>query len=357
MPPKRKRADESVATTTRTTRSSARAMSVDTAPSVASASTPVNTMSTLSEVEGEADEPPPPKKGRAKKGGTSRAKGKNKIQPTTANEAQSQDVNDNEPSTSNNTKSKKRAPEPYTPAGAASLFSSYTDPDDLNVIGPEGFERLCSDMDISLEGALPLVLAWQMNASEMAKISKDEWQTGMEELQIACLEYLALALHDVEDMLLLNKPPLKHPAVTPARTKKKTVPSEPYNRVRYWKYAADTNKAFSELYSYCFNLAKPAGARNIDMETASAFWSVLVVPQYPVMKEMLEFINDKGTYKGVNKDLWSMILEFCRTIQPDLSNYDADGAWPTMIDNFVEWKTSRSKVDREEPAAPMDVDE
>ncbi|KAL6307984.1 Cullin binding-domain-containing protein [Sparassis latifolia] len=158
------------------------------------------------------------------------------------------------------------------------------------------------------------------------------------------------------NLLPLMKPSPRM-SITPARTKKKTVPSEPYNRVRYWKYAADTNKAFSELYSYCFNLAKPAGARNIDMETASAFWSVLVVPQYPVMKEMLEFINDKGTYKGVNKDLWSMILEFCRTIQPDLSNYDADGAWPTMIDNFVEWKTSRSKVDREEPAAPMDVDE
>lgn len=52
-------------------------------------------------------------------------------------------------------------------------------------------------------------------------------------------------------------------------------------------------------------------------------------------------------------------LEFCRTVQPDLSNYEADGvrtpvisphgtphshdtslfqAWPTMLDDFVSWK-------------------
>ncbi|KAI0792819.1 Cullin binding-domain-containing protein [Abortiporus biennis] len=85
--------------------------------------------------------------------------------------------------------------------------------------------------------------------------------------------------------------------------------------------------------------------RNIDMETACAFWSVLVAPRYPLAQELLNFINEKGTYKGVNKDLWSMTLEFCQTISPNLEDYEADGAWPTMLDDFVAWKNNQNPSD------------
>ena len=78
---------------------------------------------------------------------------------------------------------KPSEPAPYTPAASTSLFSSYADPDDPSVIGPEGFERLCSDAQVSLEGALPLILAWQMGAGEMAKISKQEWENATADLR------------------------------------------------------------------------------------------------------------------------------------------------------------------------------
>lgn len=63
------------------------------------------------------------------------------------------------------------------------LFSLYADADDPDVIGPEGFERLCNDADIPLEGAMPLILAWLVKGDEMAKITRREWETGMGELQ------------------------------------------------------------------------------------------------------------------------------------------------------------------------------
>ena len=56
------------------------------------------------------------------------------------------------------------------------------------------------------------------------------------------------------------------------------------------------------------------------------------------------------------------MLEFARTVQPDLSNFEADGvspptrhylvsgdtdshdqAWPSMLDDFVAWKKPESK--------------
>ena len=74
-------------------------------------------------------------------------------------------------------------PEPYTALAADALFTRYADEDDPSVIGPEGLEKMCGAAEISLEGALPLILAWQFGASEMAKLSKSEWDKGTSQLQ------------------------------------------------------------------------------------------------------------------------------------------------------------------------------
>ncbi|KAJ6598023.1 hypothetical protein B0H10DRAFT_735461 [Mycena sp. CBHHK59/15] len=86
------------------------------------------------------------------------------------------------------------------------------------------------------------------------------------------------------------------------------------------------------------------------MRLSSLFF--LLVPKYPLMAEVLEFIAEKGSYKATNKDLWSMMLEFCSTVNPTLQDYEADGAWPTLLDDFVAWKKDKSGTGAEptEPA-------
>uniref|UniRef100_A0A8C4SKN6 DCN1-like protein n=1 Tax=Erpetoichthys calabaricus TaxID=27687 RepID=A0A8C4SKN6_ERPCA len=49
----------------------------------------------------------------------------------------------------------------------------------------------------------------------------------------------------------------------------------------------------------------------------------------------------QSKYKVINKDQWCNVLEFSRTISLDLSNYDEDGAWPVLLDEFVEWYKER----------------
>ncbi|KAG6919924.1 hypothetical protein DXG01_013273 [Tephrocybe rancida] len=218
--------------------------------------------------------------------------------------------------------------EPYSAARAQALFKDYEDSDEPNTIGSEGFARLCNDAEIAMDGPLPLILAWQLGTKEMMKITADEWSKGTESLKISNLPALTLAVSDLEDVLVLNK------AIPTQRAKK-----DVYDKTTYWKYCQDKKASFNQLYMFCFALVKPEHSKNIDMETATALWSVLLTPQYPLMGEVIGFIGDNPTvYKAANKDLWSMMLEFCQTVNPNLSDYEGDGAWPTLLDTFVAWK-------------------
>jgi len=158
----------------------------------------------------------------------------------------------------------KEASKPYSPALAVAIFNTYADPDsmatDEPAIGPEGFERLCNDAQIPLDGALPLVLAWILDAKEMAKIWKGEWVKATERLQISSLHSLAIAIRDIEALLLLDKSPLARSGTSSTKKnigKSKEKEKDPYNRDQYWDYAADKKNAFLKLYGFCFTLAKP----------------------------------------------------------------------------------------------------
>jgi len=217
------------------------------------------------------------------------------------------------------------------PDGAKRLFDTYADSDDPDVMGPEGIQQMCSDAQIPVDGALPLLLVWQLGAKDMSAIARDEWVNGMNELGITNLPVLLAALSDLHDLLILRKP-------APKRT---GTERDAYKKDRYWTYAADVEAAFSKFYMYCYALANPNQVRNIDMQIALGFWPLILCPRYPIMVEIVEFINEKGTYKAANKDLWSLMLEFCRVVKPSLEGYDDEGAWPILLDNFVSWKREK----------------
>jgi len=79
--------------------------------------------------------------------------------------------------------SKKSKHEPYSAHRALELFKTYADEDAPDVIGLEGFERLCNDTEMPMEGTRPLIFSWQIQAKEMGKISKNEWMQGMATLK------------------------------------------------------------------------------------------------------------------------------------------------------------------------------
>ena len=38
-----------------------------------------------------------------------------------------------------------------------------------------------------------------------------------------------------------------------------------------------------------------------------------------------------------------MILQFCNEVERDCSNYQDDGAWPLLLDDYVEWYRERHR--------------
>ncbi|KAG2138944.1 hypothetical protein DEU56DRAFT_800986 [Suillus clintonianus] len=314
MPPKRKRADaDPRGAPARSTRSSTRTGKNAAASEVSAGASVVKGSS----VDG-VDVAPPQKKTRnTGLNATSRAKAtKGGANTTNVNDDKLTStrfaLNDDEAGETNKVAPKafqEATTEPYTPQRAQVLFDSFADEDDRDVIGPGGLVNLCEKVKIPLEGAQPLILAWQLKCSEMGKYTREEWLHGMGLLEISSLPVLALALRELDDLLICDKQALARSASTSSQAKKRGGANtrEPYNRTRYREYASDRKAAFADLYQFCFTLAKPPQARNIDIETATALWSVLLVPRYPIIKELNTFLTEKGTYKGANKDIWNMV--------------------------------------------------
>ncbi|CAN9493034.1 unnamed protein product [Ophioblennius macclurei] len=191
---------------------------------------------------------------------------------------------------------------PFSVKKCLAWFQQYAGSE--NVVGPEAMERFCQDMGVEPENVIMLVLAWHLEAAHMGFFTKDEWLRGMTALQCDCMEGLKGKLDQLRSEL-------------------------------------NDSAAFRNIYRYAFDFARDKHQRSLDMDTAKSMLSLLLARSwalFPIFQQFLE----QSKYKGLNKDQWYNVLEFSRTINPDLSNYDEDGAWPVLLDEFVEWQKTWS---------------
>ncbi|EHK46699.1 uncharacterized protein TrAtP1_005328 [Trichoderma atroviride] len=102
---------------------------------------------------------------------------------------------------------------------------------------------------------------------------------------------------------------------------------------------------FKKVYRYAFVAGREKDQKSLALENALIYWSMLFSAPGMAWKgkhDWLElwkaFLGEKWT-RSVNRDMWNMILEFAlKTIKDEsLSFWSEDGAWPSVIDDFVEW--------------------
>jgi len=178
------------------------------------------------------------------------------------------------------------------------LFNKYKDEEDQ--IGPTGIETYCSDLGVDPEDVVMIVLAYHLKCKEMGFFARDEFLKGFEAL--GC---------DTLDKMKAQLPKLKKDLEDPPK--------------------------FQAIYKYAFQFAREGEQKCIGVEIAQGLLNLLLVERYPIAKSFVEFLKAQEQYKVLNADQWASLLEFCKLIHPDFSNYDENGAWPCILDEWVDW--------------------
>jgi DCN1-like protein 4/5 len=185
------------------------------------------------------------------------------------------------------------------------VFNKFRDEDD-DQIGPDGMEKFCIDLGVDPEDVVTLVIAYHLKAQQMGSFSRDEFMKGFETLELDTLDKMRKHLPKFREEL------------------------------------NDSTK-FKNIYRFAFDFSKEPQQKCIDIEIAQALIELILVERYPLARSFLEFLNQQSSYKGLNVDQWTSLLEFCKTIDTNFSNYDENGAWPCVLDEWAAWVKAKKE--------------
>lgn len=147
---------------------------------------------------------------------------------------------------------------------------------------------------------MTLVFAQQCGAGTLGVFSKAEFVAGMQALRADSVEQLTAALRELRRKL----------------------------------DAAGPDRA---LMSFVFDLARDSDeVKTIDPQLASGL-AALLLRHTPLGARLATFLGEQTTYRGINADQWLGVWDFARSVNANFSGYDEDGAWPIIVDEFVEW--------------------
>ncbi|KAK6207664.1 hypothetical protein QIS74_12745 [Colletotrichum tabaci] len=103
---------------------------------------------------------------------------------------------------------------------------------------------------------------------------------------------------------------------------------------------------FRKVYRHTFVASKEDNQKALNLELAIVYWNVLFsapgllwqTKNHDWLELWLQFLQEKWT-RSVNRDMWNQILEFAIRSMADetLSFWSEDGAWPSVVDDFVAW--------------------
>lgn len=188
------------------------------------------------------------------------------------------------------------------------LYNRYKDPY-ADMILVDGITLLCNDIQVDPQDIVMLVVSWHMKAATMCEFSKQEFIGGLQSLGIDTLEKFR-------------------------------------ERIQFMRSELKDEHKFREIYNFAFGWAKEKGQKSLALDTAIGMWQLLFAEkQWPLVDHWCQFLQARHN-KAISRDTWAQLLEFARIVDPTLSNYDPDGAWPYLIDEFVDYLTENGILEK-----------
>jgi len=190
--------------------------------------------------------------------------------------------------------------EKYKAAGVSMSESGETS----DLIQGNGILQYSQDMGIDDKDPLLMVIAWKLNSNhgKAWEFTRDEFVGG----------WAIQGCHNLASM------------------KKKCA---------QWRDELKQSNKFKQFYNFVFDYLRE-DKKIIAMEEAMTVWDMMGVNEerWALMPKWLDFCKEK---KAMSRDTWRLFLNFMEQYPKDLSSYDADGCWPSMIDEFVDFVTAK----------------
>jgi len=96
-----------------------------------------------------------------------------------------------------------------------------------------------------------------------------------------------------------------------------------------------------EVYAFTFQFALDQGQRCLPVEMCVEFWKLLLRSHFALLDAWISFV-EQNVKNSISKDTWMMLYDLATQVKPDLSDFDVNGAWPVLLDEFVEQVKSKS---------------
>ena len=103
------------------------------------------------------------------------------------------------------------------------------------------------------------------------------------------------------------------------------------------------SKLHAKIYSFTYRYYLEPGMKNIPTETATALWPLLFTgngfeQKCSFLDDWINWLDGLGDKRAaIKKDEWDMFLEFNNVTRGDLKNFEDDGTYPSIFDDFLEW--------------------